>query len=240
MRPPAAGNSAHSSERGFTVNGPFAEPEDGSRLVRGVLDKLFANNPRGGAPPVPLSFIFDGQHAATPPKMLVKEMIPADGVCFLGGQSGAGKTFILVNLAVCLASQTPFFGRIIRERVGVAIIAAEGAAGLPRRIEAAKAGMDINHELPIAWCGTANNLLDPNVIRQTIDDLRGINQQMIDLHGVRLGAIAIDTIGAAFCLEDENNAARVRRNSAGIQSHPKERQNRDNTAVAHLCISEGN
>ena len=56
---------------------------------------------------------------------------------------------------------------------------------------------------------TSNNLLEPAVVRQTIEDLKAIAQQMIDLHGVRLGAVVVDTIGAAFCLQDENDAAQV-------------------------------
>jgi RecA-family ATPase len=58
----------------------------------------------------------------------VKGLIPPGDVAFIGGQSGAGKTFIAIYLAVSLASGRAFFGRRVKERVGVAILAAEGAA----------------------------------------------------------------------------------------------------------------
>ena len=51
---------------------------------------------------------FDGDALPEPPPMLVKKLIPLDGISFVGGQSGAGKTFIVIDLAVSVASGEPF------------------------------------------------------------------------------------------------------------------------------------
>ncbi len=121
--------------------------------------------------------------------MLIKRIVPLDGICFIGGQSGAGKTFVEVNMATCLASGTAFLGFPIRERVGVAILAAEGAGGLQCRIHAAKSALDITSGLPIAWRGVNNNLLVDVSLKQTIVDLKKLDEQLRDEHGVRLGAV---------------------------------------------------
>jgi hypothetical protein len=42
--------------------------------------------------------------------MLVKKLIPFDGAGFIGGQSGAGKTFVVVDLAVSPAHHMAWRG----------------------------------------------------------------------------------------------------------------------------------
>ena len=79
-------------------------------------------------------FVFDGASPIAPSEMLVKGLLPMEGIGIIGGQSGAGKTFVLISLAVCLGSGTPFFGRKVRERVGLAVLAAEGASTLALRV----------------------------------------------------------------------------------------------------------
>ena len=164
---------------------------------------------RRAAQPAPLPFTFDGQVSAEPPRMLIKQLVPADGIRFLGGQSGTGKTFVEVHVVGCLASGVDFFGRKVKERVGCAILAAEGAGGLQRRIDAAKQALGLSGPLPIAWRAVNENFLDPKSLQQTVEALKALGQQFRDEHGVRLGAIFVDTIGAAFGLEDENDAAKV-------------------------------
>jgi hypothetical protein len=71
-------------------------------------------------------FIFDGAAETARPQMLVRDTVPKDGICFIAGQSGAGKTFIAIELAICLAEELSFFGRKVRERIGSAFVLAEG------------------------------------------------------------------------------------------------------------------
>ena len=44
-------------------------------------------------------------HKPTAPRMLIKGIAPHRGILFIGGQSGAGKTFIETHLANALAGQ---------------------------------------------------------------------------------------------------------------------------------------
>ena len=174
--------------------------------ISSIDDFLRAVAPKEAAP---IQFTLDGQGPAVPPRMLIKGLVPADGICFLGGQSGAGKTFIAIHMATCLASEIDFFGRKIKERIGCVILAAEGSGGLQRRINVAKRVLEINEELPIGWRAVTEYLLDPDSLARIIEALKELSQQFRDEHGVRLGAVFVDTIGAAFGLEDENDAAKV-------------------------------
>jgi hypothetical protein len=46
---------------------------------------------------------FIQDHKIVAPRELVKGTLPYTGIAFIGGQSGAGKTFIAIDLAVALA-----------------------------------------------------------------------------------------------------------------------------------------
>ncbi len=152
-------------------------------------------------------FSFDGEAPIEPPPFLITGLVPAEGVVFIGGQSGAGKTFIGVDLARALASATAFFGRPCKERVGVAILAAEGAGTLATRIAAAKQPFSIDAKLPVAWLSDVPDLMKPENLDLVADLLRRLDARFRDSHGVRLGAVIIDTVAAAFAINDMNNGA---------------------------------
>lgn len=139
------------------------------------------------------------------PEELIKRILPRDGVTMIGGQSGAGKTFALISMAIALATKTDFLGFPVRERCGVIICAAEGAQTLPARLEAARRHAGIKDQIPIGVLGRIPDLKDPASIEGFVNDLRAICSIMQKRHGVRVGAIAIDTITSAFSIENEND-----------------------------------
>jgi AAA domain len=157
-----------------------------------------------------LRFISDGDAGTDPVPGLIEETVPAEGFVYVGGQSGAGKTFIIVHLALCLTSGVPFFGRAVEELVGVAILAAEGS--IPKfnlRVQAAKKHAGVDKNLPIMWSRLSDNLLDEQVQADVIEELKVLAEQCREKHGIRLGAIIIDTEGAAYGIEDEDDAAQA-------------------------------
>src|SRR6266487_4189861 len=103
------------------------------------------------------AFTFLGDAAAAPPRQLIKNLLPADGVIVTGGQSSAGKTFLEIHKAICLANVLPFFGHRIVERVGTAFVAAEGRSLIPNRFAAGLAKLSITDKLPIAWINQLPN-----------------------------------------------------------------------------------
>ena len=170
-----------------------------------------------------IAITFDGDLHPGPPRELVKRILPSEGVAFIGGQSGAGKTFVAVDLAVALASGRgqEFFGRRIRESVGVVIIAAEGYGTLPDRLQVAKEHRKIDRPLPIACIGSELNLSSPADAAKLCEKLGEIANEFSIRFGIRLGAVIIDTVAAAFPMENENDnadAAAAKRRVRGIQS----------------------
>jgi hypothetical protein len=151
-------------------------------------------------------------HKTTAPKMLVKGLLPYEALVFIGGQSGAGKTFIAVDLSVALASQTAFFGRAVKEKVGVAFFAAEGSAQIGNRLRASAdaRGVEID-DLPIAWRGDAPLLRTASDVSLVVVQLQQMDTFLRARYGVRLGAAILDTVAATFDLEDEDNNSEVAR-----------------------------
>lgn len=66
---------------------------------------------------------------------LVKGVLGPSELAALYGFPGAGKSFLALHLAVCIASGEPWFGRRTK-KVGVVYIAAEGASGFELRCAA--------------------------------------------------------------------------------------------------------
>lgn len=168
-------------------------------------------------PQPPAGVMFDGHEASAPPRMLVKSLVPFDGIAFIGGQKGAGKTFIAVDLAVSLASGAPFLGHAIAERVGVAFLAAEGASTLANRIRVSRQQKADCDRLPIAWIPAVGDLSARRDEEAVIEKLAAVNALFLAEHGVRLGAVIIDTLGAAFSMQDENSSAEANRILAALR-----------------------
>jgi len=150
-------------------------------------------------------FQLDDKKPFTFPPSLIKGLLPRNGIAFIGGQSGAGKTFVAIDLAVALTTQQPFFGKKIKEKVGVIIIAGEGAETIQPRITIARMARNIDDVLPIAWTDKFPDFTKAEEVKTFLNRLRRMKQRLRDSHNVRLGAIIIDTLAAVFNLEDEND-----------------------------------
>ena len=173
---------------------PLAEFE---RVVKPFID------------PPPDGVVFDGDAPPTPVPMLVQRAVPQSGVTFLGGQSGAGKSFVAIDLAVAIATGEPFFGLEVIEAGGVIYVAAEGAATLPNRLAAAKAARQIDRKLPVATVTAVGDLSDAKVRREFIHRLETVAKILRERFGVAVRLVIVDTLAAAFSMKDENAAAEV-------------------------------
>jgi hypothetical protein len=173
-----------------------------------VFDFPGGEHPGGDpAPDLTRAFTFLGDAPAAPPKELIKKLLPAYGVVIQGGQSSAGKTFVEVHKAVCLAKQLPFFGQKVVERVGTVFVAAEGKALIPNRFAAAKKNASIADELPIAWINQLPDFSTLAGINRFIEQLKAMNLCFQDRFGVRLGQVVVDTVAASFAMRSEDDNA---------------------------------
>lgn len=67
---------------------------------------------------------------------LIKGIIPKTGMGVIFGDSGAGKTFITLDLALSVARRISWHGRRVKDPVGVLYVSAEGGSAMNSRINA--------------------------------------------------------------------------------------------------------
>jgi Mrp family chromosome partitioning ATPase len=191
------------------------------RVMRGIAsqadyDLIFPPNPVLPAgvirprPPSPFIFL-DDTGVANPPDWLIKDILPRKGVGLLAGQSGAGKSFVAVNMAVALASNAPggFFGRRIKQPAGVLYLAAEGGGGLHNRFIAARQQFGIKEAIPVAYSMSLADLSNPSHRAEIITAAQAASARFVDQFDTPLRVIIIDTFSAGFSLDDENANAQV-------------------------------
>lgn len=182
---------------------------DGRASCLGVVDEFRNTNfpaPRTlDEARVELAYTESAYRPGDEPDELIKRLLPKNGVTMIGGQSGAGKTFALIAMALALATGTPFLGHPVRERVGVIIAAAEGAGTIAARLEAAKRHLGITEDLPIGIIKRVPDLKDGQQCVPFVQDVRLLAEDMERRHGVRVGVLSIDTITSAFSIENEND-----------------------------------
>jgi hypothetical protein len=148
---------------------------------------------------------------------LVKGLFPRTGLAMLVGESSAGKTFLAVLLALCVAYGLPFFGRRTKQG-GVIFVAAEAGASVLTRLRAAERALQaavnamaltMGHaptRAPIVVVTEAPNLSKGGStipFAATIEDA----VRVIHAAGHEPGLLAIDTLHASMGGGDENSAA---------------------------------
>jgi hypothetical protein len=128
---------------------------------------------------------------------LIKRLIPASGHGLLSGQWGAGKTFVVFDLAAALGTGQPFLGYAIKRQCGVLLIAAEGADEVRLRLDAVVrekcGGLS---RAPFRWYETAPTLLQKGAVEKLIAMARQAEASLLEEFGLPLGLIVIDTIAA--------------------------------------------
>lgn len=162
-------------------------------------------------PAIDLDCCDDGDLPIIHPPQLIKRILPKSGLVILGGQSGAGKTFIAIDMALSLASGTDFFGYVCRERVGVLYIAAEGRATIGGRLAAAKLARDIGDRQPIRVLRAPPVLALSNAkgIELFSQQIAAVSADMERKFKIRTGAVFMDTVSAAIQMKDENDNAEI-------------------------------
>jgi AAA domain len=128
---------------------------------------------------------------------LIKNLIPTVGHGLLSGQSGAGKTFVVFDLAAPLWTGQPFLGRPVKRQCGVLLIAAEGASEMRLRLDAVVRHKCGNMErAPFRWYETTPPLLQKGAVETLIAMARQADTSLRQEFGLPLGLIVIDTVAA--------------------------------------------
>jgi hypothetical protein len=178
------------------------------RLVSSALAKFAPVAVAGDAP----IFYHDEADPYAGRKWLVYQMLPERGVALLAGVSRVGKTFAALDLALSVATGTPFAGREIDRQGGTLYLAAEGAAEIPVRWRAAKAGRNcVGKDLPFLWTDSIPcKLLDAGAVER-FGSLAEMAANKLDRLGYPLALIVVDTFAVTGGWENENDNAQAQR-----------------------------
>ncbi len=147
---------------------------------------------------------FDGDAPPAPVPLLIEPLLPREGLTFLGGQSGAGKSSVAIDMSAALSSEQRFFDYNIIERCAVIYVAAEGGATVPARLAAAQKARDIAENLPVAVIRSVPDLANANQRKAFIAKLRAVAARLHAKSELRVGCVMLDTLAAAFGIKDEN------------------------------------
>ena len=148
----------------------------------------------------PFRFVAVGDLEYHPPEFLVDDLIETDTLGLIFGDPGCGKSFMAVDLALCVASGADFHGHRVKQGA-VFYIAGEGHNGLVRRFHAwARHRGQALAAVPMFKSERAAQFLDgasAQAVARSVTDLAA-------QHGAP-ALIVVDTLARNFGAGDENS-----------------------------------
>jgi hypothetical protein len=140
--------------------------------------------------------------ALPPPVFLIDGLIPDQGIVIPYGPPKAGKTFVVLSMALHIASGKPWMGRKVIGG-GVVYVAGEGVGGLSLRIKAMRQVYDIPADIPFWVVPRAVSFRDPRAVAALLEAINATaGKEPISL-------VVIDTLARAMPGVDENSAEEV-------------------------------
>jgi hypothetical protein len=130
-----------------------------------------------------------------PPQWMIKGVLPRAQLAVLFGESGSGKSFAALDMAVDIAMGTSW--RDLTTKKGrVVYIAAEGAGGFRKRLKAIafERGLELE-QIPIGVIADAPNLMEGR-------DAKAVAQSIVDAGGADL--VIVDTFAQTMPGANEN------------------------------------
>ena len=136
---------------------------------------------------------------------LVKNLLLAESLFMIFGESNSGKTFLLLDLALAIARGAPWRGRQTRRGL-VIYVAGESAGSVRNRVAAYRAANpDISGGLPFAIIPVAVDFLDRDAITVLIATIKAAESEC----GEKVALICVDTFARAVPGGDENSSQDV-------------------------------
>ncbi|MDM7929837.1 AAA family ATPase [Blastomonas fulva] len=147
-------------------------------------------------------FVAAGDLQYRAPEFLIDGLIETDTLGLLFGEPGCGKSFLAVDIGLCVATGAAFHGRGVKGGP-VFLIAGEGHNGLARRFAAwaIARGVSLNDAL-LFKSNRAAQFLDAANARNVADAV----EELAGLHG-EPALIIIDTLARNFGAGDENSTS---------------------------------
>ena len=170
------------------------------------------------AGPAEFQFWGFGDARAPTPSWIIRDVLAEGPINFMAGQSGAGKTFAALSLAVALASGNPWLGKeVVGGPKGVLYITAEGTESIGERTEALELIGQARPGIPFLHVACYDHTLLEKVIKRA-------KHEMLKRFGTPLFMTFIDTMGALFDIKDEQD-------NAEANTHMR--------SVRRICVKHG-
>ncbi len=148
-----------------------------------------------------------GELMAMPPiKFLVDSLFTEHGFSVMYGPPGCGKTFLALDIALCVATGQEFHEMEVKQGA-VLYIAGEGVGGLGKRVKAwiDKRGVGVNEkELPFYVLPTAVDFTNPADVEKLSATI-----QLLEEQAGGFSLIVVDTVARALLGADENSATDI-------------------------------
>jgi hypothetical protein len=167
------------------------------------------NDAAGRAP----LLIWYGEDPPPPPKYLVSNMLPEDGVALIGGQFLLGKTFVGADLSAAVMTGGVFAGEPIMRKGAILWFAAEGEKEIEGRVRAAVENkFGGSGPQPFArQAGGVPLLTDPDALEKLKAHVQEAAKHAQEKFDLPLALIVIDTVSAAAGFTDENSASETQK-----------------------------
>jgi hypothetical protein len=166
----------------------------------------------GAADRAPL-LIWYGEDPPPPPKYLVSNMLPEDGVALIGGQFLLGKTFVGADLSAAVMTCGVFAGGPVMRKGAILWFAAEGEKEIEGRVRASVENkFGGSGPQPFArQAGSVPFLTDPDALEKLKAHAQESAKYAREKFGLPLALIVIDTVSAAAGFTDENSASETQK-----------------------------
>jgi AAA domain-containing protein len=146
----------------------------------------------------PLHLVSDAELADFPdPEYLLEGFIEEGSLSAFYGPSGAGKTFVLMDMAMSIVTGMKWMGKEVKQGPVIYVVG-EGQSNIKKRATAWKRARGVPVVTGMFYFPLAVQLLVEKSIQELLRD--------IDLAGVKPALIIFDTLAACFVGGDENAA----------------------------------
>jgi hypothetical protein len=135
------------------------------------------------------------------PEMLIDGIVPCAAMASLVGQPASGKSFLALDLAMCVATGRAWHGHAVRQGLVVYILA-EGTGNFPKRVTAWKKFYQLQGIAGVKFLREPVQFMNSTDVKDLLDAIKQLGDASPAL-------IVVDTMARCFVGGEENSAKEV-------------------------------